>query len=116
MGRVGMYVLTNGDEGMVKPLLSRWGLADLFNGVFTAERVGAYKPSPVIYREFLKFVGAAGNEACLVSSNYFDVVGAKNAGMCAIHLNRRGSPPELGVVADAEVRSIEVGKPFQALI
>ncbi len=68
----------------MKPLLSRWGgLADLFNGgVFTAERVGgAYKPSPVIYREFLKFVGAAGNEACLVSSNYFDVVGAKNAGM-----------------------------------
>ncbi|ADN49885.1 haloacid dehalogenase type II [Vulcanisaeta distributa] len=107
VGRVRMYVLTNGDEGMVKPLLSRWGLADLFNGVFTAERVRAYKPSPAIYRTFLDFIGEPGSEVCLVSSNYFDVAGAKNAGVCAIHLNRRGSPPELGVVADAEVRSIE---------
>ena len=103
-GRAEMYCLTNADRSMVKALLERAGLAHLFKNIYTAEDAGTFKPSPKIYRGFLE---AVGGDACLVSSNSFDVAGAKNAGMCAIYLNREGAPLEMGVRADYEVATVK---------
>jgi len=98
-----MYCLTNGDKSMIQPLLKRWGLSEVFAGVYSAEDVRAYKPSPLVYQGFLRYVG---ERACLVSANPFDVAGAKNAGMCAIYVNRRNIPLELGFEADLEVKDL----------
>ncbi len=73
---------------MVKPLLTRWDLADLFNWLIQGERTRAYKPSPVIYRVFLEFVSEPDSEACLVSSNFFDVAGTKNMECCGLGVLR----------------------------
>lgn len=82
-----VYALSNGSVEEVKKHLERNNLLDYFKGVFSVESVKEYKPSPRVYKYFLDSVGA--KEAYLVSSNPFDVIGAKNAGMKAIFVNRR---------------------------
>lgn len=84
-----VYALSNGSVEEVKQHLERNNLLQYFKGIFSAESVKEYKPSPKVYKYFLEAVGVRGEEAYLVSSNPFDVIGAKNAGMRAIFVNRR---------------------------
>lgn len=106
-GRHALYVLTNGARRSVEALLARAGLSGCLAGTYTAEAVRRYKPAPEVYRGFMRWAGV-GEGAYLVSSNPFDVAGAKNAGMRAIYLNRHGAPPDpLGPPPDHVVRSLD---------
>ncbi|HII73771.1 TPA: haloacid dehalogenase type II [Sulfurisphaera tokodaii] len=84
-----VYALSNGSINEVKQHLERNGLLRYFKGIFSAESVKEYKPSPKVYKYFLDSIGA--KEAFLVSSNAFDVIGAKNAGMRSIFVNRKNT-------------------------
>ncbi len=100
------YVLTNGTRKSVEKLLKRAGIIECFRGIYTAEAVKKYKPAREIYIGFLNWAGA--EKAFLVSSNPFDVAGAKNAGMGAIYVNRHGLPTDpLARPPDYRVTSID---------
>jgi 2-haloalkanoic acid dehalogenase type II len=79
-----LWVLTNGVERTVNQILRDAGLIHLFKGVFSAERVREYKPSTKLYKTFQGEVG----EGILISSNPFDVAGAKRSGMKAVFVRR----------------------------
>ncbi|MGC9105587.1 MAG: haloacid dehalogenase type II [Thermoprotei archaeon] len=98
------WVLTNGVESTAREILKNANALDLIKGVFSAERVKAYKPSERVYKAFLQEVG----EAVLISSNPFDVAGAKRAGMKAIYVRRAERPHSdfLGFTPDAVVESL----------
>jgi 2-haloalkanoic acid dehalogenase type II len=100
-----IYALTNGTFMSVRKLLKNAGLLQYFNGIFTAEEVKFYKPSPSIYQVFMnKFEG---EKIYLVSSNPFDIAGAKNAGMKTIYLNRYNLPHDpLADKPDFEIKSL----------
>ncbi|MEM0374327.1 MAG: haloacid dehalogenase type II, partial [Sulfolobales archaeon] len=83
-----IYILSNGSEKEVRSHLARNGLLQYFKGIFSAERVKEYKPSPKVYKGFLDYVNVKDAEVFLVSSNPFDVIGAKNAGLGGIYVNR----------------------------
>jgi len=104
-----IYILSNGSEREVKQHLSRNGLLEYFKGMFSTELVRAYKPSPLVYIRFLDFVGAKQeDEVYLVSSNPFDVIGAKNAGLGGIYVNRRGVPVySFGIEPDVNVKDFK---------
>ncbi|WP_238026790.1 haloacid dehalogenase type II [Metallosphaera javensis (ex Hofmann et al. 2022)] len=98
-----VFALSNGSVEEVEEHLRRNGVLQYFKGVVSAEEVKAYKPSPRVYKYFLE---RAGYPAFLVSSNWFDLMGAKNAGMGALYLNRRMEKLSL-VQVDIIARDLE---------
>jgi 2-haloalkanoic acid dehalogenase type II len=81
-----LFALTNGVRGRVMKMLINNSMGELFEEVVTAEEVKEYKPSRRVYEHFMRKVNA--KEIYLVSSNPFDVIGSKNAGMKAIYVKR----------------------------
>lgn len=55
------------------------------------QRVRKYKPHPDVYADFVQYVGRTGNESSvvLVSSNSFDIVGARKCGWTTIWVDRK---------------------------
>lgn len=70
-------------------------LADLFDFTLSAGEAGAWKPKPEIFVRALELAGATPAEALYVGDNYYaDVVGARNAGLAAVLIDRRGIFPD----------------------
>ncbi|HBR98010.1 MAG TPA: haloacid dehalogenase type II [Gammaproteobacteria bacterium] len=103
-----LYAFSNGNAEMVTGLLQHAGIDEHFQGVVSVQPVSSYKPDPAVYRYFLDQAQVSADEAWMVSSNPFDVMGAKSAGMRAIWVRRDASavfdPWE--ITPDAEVASI----------
>lgn len=57
------------------------GLRDRFDLVLSAEDSGAYKPDPKPYLMAVERTGASTDEICHVSAYWWDVLGAKRAGL-----------------------------------
>jgi 2-haloacid dehalogenase len=57
------------------------GLRDRLELVLSAQDSGAYKPDARPYRMALEQTGANGSEVCFVSTHWWDVAGAKRAGL-----------------------------------
>ena len=77
-------------------VLAHCGLAPYLHAVVTSARVGYGKPHPAIFRYALALAGAAPEEALMVGDWYdADVAGARRAGVRAVLLHRRGTPPEV---------------------
>jgi 2-haloacid dehalogenase len=102
--RYAIVVLSNGDINLLERLLRRSGLRDLFSYVLSAEEVKTYKPSSRVYRLATDKLGLPPDQVGLVSSNAFDIMGAKAAGLRAFWVNRIGALMDpLGLEADVEV-------------
>ncbi len=103
-----LAVFSNGTPGMLRPLLDSTGLGKHLPDVVSVDEVRTYKPSPVVYRHLADRLGRPAGEVRLVSSNPFDVIGARRAGL-QVAWCRRGQgifdtledPPD--VVADGLV-------------
>jgi len=66
------------------------GLRDRFELVLSAQDAGAFKPDLRTYRYALEQTGAdSGNAVCIVSTHWWDVAGAKRAGLRAGWVARR---------------------------
>lgn len=83
-----MFAFSNGSVEAVTRLLVSAGIRDLFDGVVSVDEVRSFKPNPAVYSYFLRHSGTAGNEAWMISSNPFDVIGAISAGMRAAWVRR----------------------------
>lgn len=86
--------LTNADMDMARGMLGNAGLLDKIEHVFSADRVGRYKPYSKVYHQVPVFYGVKYAEVSLVSSNAWDVTGALNSGIGAVYVNRNGTPQE----------------------
>jgi 2-haloacid dehalogenase len=65
------------------------GLRDRFELVLSAQDSGAYKPDPRPYRMAVEQTGVSGGEVCFVSTHWWDVAGAKRAGLRTGWIARR---------------------------
>jgi 2-haloacid dehalogenase len=74
-------VLTNSGAHTARDALAQAGLDGLAHTVVSAEEAAAYKPDPRIYGLALERLGAAPERAWLVAAHWWDVTGAKRAGM-----------------------------------
>ena len=89
---------------MLEALMEAAGLRSYFQGFVSVDEVKAYKPSPEVYRRVAGRLERPMGEVRLVSSNPFDSLGARVAGMQAAWVDRSGglfdtlgSPPEVVV-------------------
>jgi 2-haloacid dehalogenase len=83
-----LYAFSNGSSDAVQRLLTAAGINDYFIDVVSVEDLITFKPNPDVYRHFLSRSGAEANQAWLISSNPFDVIGAVSAGMYAAWVRR----------------------------
>jgi len=65
------------------------GLRDRFELVLSAQDSGAYKPDLRPYRMAVERTGARADEVCFVSTHWWDVAGAKRAGLLTGWVARR---------------------------
>jgi 2-haloacid dehalogenase len=101
-------VLSNGSPSMLAAAVRSSGLATSLEHVISVDRVQTYKPSPLVYALGPEVLGVAAGELLFVSSNGWDVAGAKAFGYQVAWCNRTGAPQEeLGVGADLVVDALD---------
>jgi 2-haloacid dehalogenase len=76
-----LAVLAQSSVAAADAVLRFAGLRDRFDLVLSAEESGAYKPDPRPYRLAVERTGAGPGELCHVSTFWWDVAGAKRAGL-----------------------------------
>lgn len=85
-----MVVFSNGSPSMLDAIMHAAQLYEYFQGFVSVDEVKVYKPSPKVYRHVAERLGRATGDVRLISSNPFDVIGARNAGMQATWIDRSG--------------------------
>jgi 2-haloacid dehalogenase len=82
-------VLTQSSAEAADGVLRFAGLRDRIETVISAPESGAFKPDPRPYRMALERIGAAAEETALVAAHWWDVSGAKSAGLRTGWIARR---------------------------
>ena len=101
-------ILSNGSPRMLAAAVAGSGLGAALDHVISVDAVKTYKPSPAVYALGPKVLGIPADELLFVSSNAWDVAGAKAFGYRVAWCNRAGAPPEeLGVVPDHVVSRLD---------
>lgn len=83
-----MFAFSNGSYAAINGLLQHARVATLFDGMISVEGIKTFKPDPGVYEHFCRQTRSPKEQACLVSGNPFDVIGALAFGMKAIWLKR----------------------------
>jgi 2-haloacid dehalogenase len=92
-----LAILSNGSPPMLERLVRATGLGDTFDRLLSADAVATYKPSPPVYALIGSQLGLPPEAALFVSSNFWDVAGARAYGLRVCWINRAGATPdELG--------------------
>lgn len=106
--RYSLAILSNGSPRMLRIGLERTGLRTHFRWVISADEVKLFKPSPKVYQLAPQHMKLKRVEILFVSSNSFDVVGAKAFGFKVCWINRTGAPLDsLGPKPDLIVGSFD---------
>ena len=101
-------ILSNGSPRMLDAAVRSSGLAGTFRHVLSVDAVKAYKPSPTVYELGPRAFGVPAGDILFVSSNAWDVAGAKAFGYRTCWCNRLAAPMDrLGVSPDFEVRTLD---------
>ncbi len=101
-------VLSNGSPAMLAAAVASSGLGKYLDHVISVDAVRTYKPSPLVYALGPETLGIPAGELLFVSSNGWDVAGAKAFGYQTAWCNRTDAPEEeLGVRPDAVVRALD---------
>jgi 2-haloacid dehalogenase len=69
--------------------LDRAGVLEHLHDVISVDDVKTFKPDPEVYRYLARRLGTEPSETWLISSNPFDVIGAKAAGLMAAWIKRK---------------------------
>jgi len=106
--RYALAVLSNGSPKMLRAGLQHTALTPCFRWVISVDAIRLYKPSPRVYQLAVTKMKLRKEEILFVSSNSFDVVGAKSFGFKVCWINRTGAPLDpLGPKPDLVVRTID---------
>lgn len=104
---VPLAILSNGSPKMLEQVVKNARLEGAFTHLISVDEVKTYKPSAAAYQLAVTKMGAEPGSIGFVSSNFFDVAGAKVFGFKSHWVNRSGMPAdELGVTPDATFKSL----------
>ena len=88
-----LVALSNGDAPFLDHLVkNRIGYE--FSHVISVDIAGVFKPHPAVYRSASAVMGLEPGEIMMVSSNSFDVMGARACGYRGAYVDRYGLPYE----------------------
>ena len=108
LSRYKLAILSNGSPRMLAAVVESAGLKSAFADVISVDEVKIYKPSPRVYSLASQHLSLADNAIAFVSSNYWDIAGAKCFGLWTCWVNRGHNPEdELGVRPDFTVDTLD---------
>ncbi|QIZ75766.1 haloacid dehalogenase type II [Ferrimonas lipolytica] len=83
-----LFAFSNGSREAIETLFDSAGLTHLVDGIVSVETVASFKPDPKVYQHFIEVTDSVPDCTWLISSNPFDVLGAKAAGWHSCWLQR----------------------------
>ncbi|WP_111413980.1 haloacid dehalogenase type II [Billgrantia lactosivorans] len=100
---------SNGTHDAVSGLLGQAGLLARFESVISVDEVKRFKPDPAVYAHLRHRLDVAPGDTWLISSNPFDVIGARHAGLHAAWVRRSLDAPfdPWGVEPDLTVTDLD---------
>lgn len=84
---------SNGSREAVSNLLEQARILQHFDDIISVEEVKRFKPDPAVYAHLRTRLDANAGDTWLISSNPFDVIGAKHAGLHAAWVRRSAEAP-----------------------
>jgi 2-haloacid dehalogenase len=103
-----VFAFSNGKRSEIDAVLSNANILDYFEGIVTADDVRSFKPDPAVYSYARRATRAWSSPFWLVSSNPWDVIGARSAGLSSAWVQRSEEKiyDPWGVEPDVTVRSL----------
>ena len=93
---------------MLQAAVASSGLGRHFAHVLSVDAVKTYKPAPQVYELGPRALGIPAGDLMFVSSNAWDVAGAKAFGYQVAWCNRAGAPAEeLGLAPDVMITRLD---------
>ena len=92
-GRYGLIALSNGEQSYLEELLGN-NVPFSFDAIISVDQVGAFKPSPGVYRKAVQRLGCEPGEIMMVAAHAFDILGAQACGFKAAYVNRYRLPTD----------------------
>jgi 2-haloacid dehalogenase len=89
-----LSILSNGSPKMLDAAVRHNNLGPLFSHIISVDRVRVYKPSPRVYALGTEILRLPATEILFVSSNWWDVWGAKTFGYNVCWCNRSNTEME----------------------
>jgi 2-haloacid dehalogenase len=106
-----LAILSNGSPRMLEALVSSSGIGGRLTEVISVDQVKLYKPEPACYALVEPALGVTRDEVLFISSNGFDVTGAKRYGFQVAWIERAGDlPPKNSVVGPTEFYRLARGR------
>jgi 2-haloacid dehalogenase len=103
-----LAILSNGSPKMLESAVHHNRLTSYFAEIISVDRVRTYKPSPRVYALATEVLGFPPEEILFVSSNSWDVAGAKSFGYKVCWCNRsQGHMEHLGFSADLTISRLD---------
>ncbi len=87
-GKYPLFAFSNGSYPALEKVLGHNNLLEQFDGLVSVDDIKSFKPDPAVYTYARRATGAWDQPLCLVSSNAWDVIGARAAGLQAIWVQR----------------------------
>jgi len=102
------YVLSNGDPEMLASMVDHAGIEGLIDDAISADEVATFKPNAELYRHAAARTDTPIEGIAHVTAGWFDVLGARHAGMQTVWLDRAGRPWDaFGAAPDLTVSSLD---------
>lgn len=103
-----LAILSNGDPDMLEVAVEVAGIADLLDEVISVDEAGVFKPAPAVYALATARFGVDAADITFLSSNRWDIAGAKAFGFRTYWINRGDAPDEYpDLPADRIFRSLD---------
>jgi 2-haloacid dehalogenase len=103
-----LAILSNGSPKMLAGAVESAGLKGIFAEVISVDEVKIYKPSPRAYALVSQHLRVPHSAVAFVSSNFWDIAGAKSFGFWTCWVNRDKLPKdELSMRPDATVDNLD---------
>jgi 2-haloacid dehalogenase len=107
LSRYKLAILSNGSPRMLAAVVDSAGLRGVFANVISVDEVKIFKPSPRVYELAPRHLKVPEEAIGFISSNFWDIAGAKSFGLWTCWINRSKAPEEeLGLRPDAIISSL----------
>ncbi|OEH91754.1 haloacid dehalogenase type II [Bacillus solimangrovi] len=94
-------IFSNGSSDMLNPLIERYSLMNDLDSLITADLRKFYKPVPASYMTVIETLHVKRENVLFMSSNSWDIIGAKSFGFNTAWINRGGKVMDkLGIDPD----------------
>lgn len=102
-----LAILSNADPVFLEQAVQHNRLGDYLEVVLSANTLQTYKTVPQVYQLAVDTLQLPPEQIAFVTSNPWDVAGAKSFGLTAVWIDRGSIPEQLGFPADFEISEFE---------